>query len=429
MDISKKILSDSVNRWIFNNEKKDIFIVGGYIRDILLGHILSKDKDFVVKKNARGIAVKTAKKFNGTFIIFRKGTIYRVVLKHKAGLTRQGQPAPGFKKILDFSNLTTTINNDLNERDFTINAIAWSPETDIIDPSEGRKDLKNNIVKAVRSKNFGKDPLRTIRAYRIAAELGFSIEEKTRKHIKHYSKDLAMVASERITEEFFKILSNHNSYKYLLEFYKDKVLDKILSTRDVGNSRVLSRKIKFLGDFDSFLKKECLRPHEGKKITAQLKKEVSQGLNSLGLLRLALLLSEDSISPGRLRISKIINNGLRDIHSGYNEIVSKHFETKKKISPEKLNKAFIAAGDRVLETAMILSFITGKNLTLVRKKVDKFLKIKDKILLNGNEVQKLLKIEAGIAIGKILSSLKEQQLKGLIKTKADARRWLAGYFT
>ncbi len=428
MDISKKILSDPVNRWIFNNGKKDIFIVGGYIRDILLAKN-TKDKDFVLKKNAKKIAIKAAKKINGTFIIFRKGTIYRVVLKHKAGLARLGQPVSEFREALDFSNLTTSINNDLMDRDFTINAIAWSPETGIIDPAGGMKDLKNNIVKAVRVKNLGKDPLRTIRAYRIAAELGFRIEKHTREKIKHYARGLTNVAPERITEEFFKILSNHNSFKYLLEFNKDKVLDKILSTLENENSKILSRKIKFLGDFDLFLKKECLKRSKGKKITAQLKEEISQGLNRLGLMRLALLLPEDSILPGRLRISKIINNALRDIHNGYNEIALNHFKTKKKISLEELNKAFITAGDRVLETAMILSFITGKNLTFVLKKADEFLKVKEKILLNGNDVQKLLKIEAGTVIGKILSSLKGQQLKGLIKTKAEARRWLASYFT
>lgn len=428
MDISKKILSDPVNRWIFNNRKKDIFIVGGYIRDILLAK-KTKDKDFVLKKNAKKIAIKTAKKINGTFITFRKGTIYRVVLKNKAGLARQGQPVSEFREALDFSNLTTSINNDLMDRDFTINAIAWSPETGIIDPAGGMKDLKNNIVKVVRAKNLGKDPLRTIRAYRIAAELGFRIEKHTREKIKHYAHGLTNVAPERITEEFFKILSNHNSFKYLLELYKDKVLDKILSTRDVGNSNILSKKIKLLGNFDFFLKKECLKRSKGKKITAQLKAEISQGLNRLGLMRLALLLPGDSILPGRLKISKIINNALRDIHNGYNEIVLNHIKTKKKISLGELNKAFITAGDRVLETAMILSFITGKKLTLILKKADEFLKVKDKILLNGNDVQKLLKIEAGAVIGKILSSLKGQQLKGLIKTKAEARRWLADYFT
>ncbi len=428
MDISKKILSDPVNRWVFNNGEKDIFIVGGYIRDILLGK-KTKDKDFVLKKNAKKIAIKAAKKFNGTFIIFRNGTIYRVVIKHKKGAARQGQLISGVREVLDFSNLTTSINNDLKDRDFTINAIAWSPETGIIDPAGGRKDLKNRIVTAVRAKNLGNDPLRTIRAYRIAAELGFRIEKHTREKIKRYAHGLTNVAPERITEEFFKILSNNNSFKYLLEFYKDKVLDKILNTPDVGNSNILSRKIKFLGDFDSFLKKECLKIPEGKKITAQLNEEISQCLNRIGLLRLALLLTGEVITIGRLKISKNINKALRDIHNVYNEVVLKRSRTIKKISHEELYKTFSAAGDRVLETAIILSFITGKNLKWVLKKADEFLKIKNKILLNGNDVQKLLKIKPGTALGKILSSLKEQQFKGLIKTKAEAKRWLAGYFT
>jgi tRNA nucleotidyltransferase/poly(A) polymerase len=101
----------------------------------------------------------------------------------------------------------------------------------------------------------------------------------------------------------------------------------------------------------------------------------------------------------------------------------------KKNSNEELYKIFNAAGNRVFETAIILSFIKGKNIKRVFKKADEFLKIKNKILLNGNDVQKILNIKPGTNIGKILSALKEQHFKGLIKTKAEARRWLVLNFT
>ncbi len=100
MDISKTILSDPINKWVFFNAKKEAFLVGGYVRDLLRGHI-SKDKDFVLgfaygEKNAvENIAIETAKKFNGTFIILNPKKTYRVVLKHKVGTTR-------FREVLDF---------------------------------------------------------------------------------------------------------------------------------------------------------------------------------------------------------------------------------------------------------------------------------------------------------------------------------------
>lgn len=411
MDISKTILSDPINKWVFLNAKTEVFLVGGYVRDLLRGHI-SKDKDFVLgfacgEKNAvENIAIETAKKFNGTFIILNPKKTYRVVLKHK--------------EVLDFSSLRASIDNDLKERDFTINAIAWSPETGIVDPFGGRKDLNNHIVKTVRIKNLTEDHLRVIRAYRIAAELGFKIENHIRKYLKRYSNDLAKVAPERITEESFKILSNDNPVKYLVECYKDKVLEKILMPRNVNS---LSKNIKFLRNFDSFFKTQSLlKSPEGKRITAYLKEEISQGLNRLGLIRLALLLRDDSILNSRLRVSNNINKAIRDIHNGYKEAVKKN-------SNEELYKIFNAAGNRVFETAIILSFIKGKNIKGFFKKADEFLKIKNKILLNGNNVQKILNIKPGTNIGKILSTLKEQQFKDLIKTKAEARRWLVFNFT
>lgn len=412
MDISKTILSDPINKWVFFNAKTEVFLVGGYVRDLLRGHI-SKDKDFVLgvacgEKNAvESIAIGAAKKFNGTSITLKPQQTFRVVLKKT-------------KEVLDFSCLNLSINNDLKERDFTINAIAWSPETGIIDPFGGRKDLNNHIVKTVRIKNLTEDYLRVIRAYRIAAELGFKIENHIRKYLKRYSKGLATVAPERITEESFKILSNDNPVKYLVECYKDKVLEKILMPRNVNS---LSKNIKFLRNFDSFFKTQSfLKSPEGKRITAYLKEEISQGLNRLGLIRLALLLKDGSILNSRLRVSNNINKAIRDIHNGYKEAVKKN-------SNEELYKIFNAAGNRVFETAIILSFIKGKNIKGVFKKADEFLKIKNKILLNGNDVQKILNIKPGTNIGKILSTLKEQHFKGLIKTKAEARRWLVLNFT
>lgn len=408
MDISKTIPSDPINKWVFFNAKTEVFLVGGYVRDLLRGQI-SKDKDFVL--SATGGAVKklangTAKKFNGTFIALKPPQTYRVVLKKN-------------KEVLDFSSLKVSINNDLKERDFTINAIAWSPETGIIDPFGGRKDLNNHIIKAVRVKNLTDDPLRVIRAYRIAAELGFKIEAHTRKYLKRYSKGFAKVAPERITEELFKILSNENAVGHLNECHKDKILEKILIPRGVKNTNSLSKNIKLLRNFDSLKINSSL---EGQRITAHLKEEISQGLNRLGLIRLALLLRDGSISCTRLRVSNNINKAVRDIHNGYKEAV-------KKISHKELYKIFNAAGNRVFEMTIILSFTKGKNIKGLFKKADEFLKIKNKILLNGNDIQKILNIKPGTKIGEILSFLKDQQLKGLVKTKVEAKKWLLLNYT
>ena len=112
MKIEKKILSDPVNKWFFNHTKKDAYLVGGYVRDILRGQI-SKDKDFVLRKNAEGVARKAAKKFKGTFIALHKKQTFRVALENR--------------RFLDFTHFSNGIIDNLLERDFTLNARAWSP--------------------------------------------------------------------------------------------------------------------------------------------------------------------------------------------------------------------------------------------------------------------------------------------------------------
>ena len=420
--LSKTILSDPVNKWVFSNSGTEVFLVGGYIRDLLQGYITT-DKDFVLgfargeKNNVENFALKTAKKFKGTFVSLKPEKAYRVVLRHK--------------ETLDISAFNVSINKDLTQRDFTVNAIAWSPETGIIDSVDSIKDLKNHIIRAVRMKNLANDPLRVIRAYRIAAEQGFKIEHKTRRYLRHYSKRLDKVASERITEEFFKILSNENAVKYLNKCYKDVVLEKILPKRKqdvIKKTDSMSKRIKILNKFDLFLFdqiKRIKKPSERKKINALLKKEISQGLNSLGLIRLSMLVdtgARDVILSSRLKVSNITNKAVSDIHNGC-------ATATQKIPDTKMYETFNSAGKRVFETAILLSFIKRKNIKIFFKRANEYIRVKNKILLNGNDVQKILKLKPGFKIGEILVNLKKQQFKGIIKTRAGARKWLLCNFT
>lgn len=406
MDISKKILSDPINKWVFKTAQElntDIYIVGGYMRDLLSG-VKSNDKDFALKNNIEYIANKTAKKFNGTFIVLKHKQTYRVVLKNK--------------EVLDFSYLNGSINNDLKRRDFTIDAIAWSPKTEIIDPFSGRNDLNKRIIKAVMIKNLLNDPLRIIRAYRIAAELGFKIETNTRKYLKIYSPKITKAASERITEEFFKILINKNPVNYLNECYTDKVLIKILQKKHNKKINALNQNMNLLNKLDLFLKNNL----KDKKISHYLDEEISQKLNRLGLLRLSILFRNYSITNSNLKVSNNINKALKDIHNGIEAL-------KSNISDTELYKIFNASGERIFEISFLLAFIRRKNIKEIFKRANAYLKIKNKILLNGDDVQRILNIEPGIKVGNILATLQEEKFKGTIKTRAEARKWLLSNFT
>ena len=435
MDISEKILSDPVNRWVLKAAREldtEIFLVGGYVRDLMRG-FSSKDRDFVLNKKVNNIAVKAAKKFSGTFIELKKQKTYRVVFKQKTKKGHSGYVPAKQREVIDFSYLKGSINNDLKERDFNIDAIAWSQERGIIDPYAGRNDIEKRVVKAVRMKNLTDDPLRMLRAYRIAADLGFQIEENTRKYIKHHSEEIFRAARERITEEFFTTLNNINSGAYLYQSLTDSILNNILNSRQQVESTEYSYKkinslnnnIKLLNSFDAYLREQTgkiKKSVSGREIKKLLNKEISQGLNTLGLLRLSLVLKNHSLLNSKLCFSNAISKAIKDIHRGLSSF-------NRNITDKSVYKIFKVSGNRIFEIAILAAFQKTGDIGVFYKRAKEYMKLINKTLLNGNDVQKILKIKQGLKIGEILREVKEQQIKGTIKTRNEAGKWIISSFT
>jgi len=130
-----------------------------------------------------------------------------------------------------------TLKEDLSRRDFTINAIALQfpiKSQDLnfqfTDPFDGQKDIKAKLIRAVRNPNerFREDALRMMRAIRIAAELGFTIEEKTLAAIKKNATLINKIAKERVKEELFKLLKSPYSYEGMLFLRSSGLLQEIL---------------------------------------------------------------------------------------------------------------------------------------------------------------------------------------------------------
>ncbi|MBI5675000.1 MAG: CCA tRNA nucleotidyltransferase [Nitrospirae bacterium] len=399
--LSRRILSDPINKWVFSNTKKKVYLVGGYLRDLLLRHT-SKDKDFVIEKDFEGTARRAAKRFKGTFIILKKNQTCRIALKNG--------------EFIDFTPLQCPIEENLTQRDFTINAMAWSPERGIIDPFGGRESLKNKIIKAILPSNLADDPLRILRAYRIASEKGFIIEKDTTKYLRQYADGLSKVASERITEELFRILNHKYADKQLKDAYDNIVLEKIIIT----DRRRLRENLKLMTKYRIFINKI-----DKKSIHRLLKEKVGQGLTRDGLIKLAILITEEeseestfkSISP-----SRAIKKGVTDIHKALKLL-------RDRSTDKRLYKVFKAANQNVIETALLLSVIKMSGSSRFLKRADDFIRISKNILLSGNEIQAILKASQGVIIGKILDLLQEQRFLKRLKTKAEARRWIISNFT
>ncbi|MFB0538411.1 MAG: CCA tRNA nucleotidyltransferase [Anaerolineae bacterium] len=176
------------------------YLVGGYVRDRLLGRE-SHDVDFAVEGDALGLARTVADWMRGAFVPLddERGT-GRVVTRDEHGQ----------RLFVDFAVLQgRDITVDLSRRDFTIDAIALDINdlSRFIDPYDGRGDLEAGLVRAVSEVAFRDDPLRTLRAVRLAAELGLRVEPRTEELIRRDAGLIAAVSAERVRDELSKTLA------------------------------------------------------------------------------------------------------------------------------------------------------------------------------------------------------------------------------
>ncbi|MEO0129814.1 MAG: HD domain-containing protein [candidate division WOR-3 bacterium] len=181
--------------------RQKIYLVGGTIRDILLG-IHPNDFDFAVSGSGIYFARKVAKAINGAFVLLSEEDDEARVVKDN--------------KIYDFIGYNENISNDLQRRDFTINAMAVDLDTfEFIDLHNGLGDLKKRLIRLTSENSLKDDPLRVLRGFRFALELDFKIDKEFFKHAKQVS--LKNIAGERIGYEFIRIVSASDSYKMILK--------------------------------------------------------------------------------------------------------------------------------------------------------------------------------------------------------------------
>jgi tRNA nucleotidyltransferase/poly(A) polymerase len=180
----------------------DGYLVGGYVRDLLLGRD-TRDLDVVVAGDAIAVARELADRLGGAFVVLdeERGTA-RVVLGDR-----------GDKYYVDFATLRGgSLESDLGARDFTINAMAIdvqdvSPDPRIIDLLGGRQDLESGAIRVVSDSVFQDDAIRLLRGVRLAAELGMELEQSTEELMLRENHLLAGVSAERIRDELCKILA------------------------------------------------------------------------------------------------------------------------------------------------------------------------------------------------------------------------------
>ena len=179
---------------------KGSYLVGGYIRDIILRREPEEvDVDIVVPLNAIQIGKKIANNIGSKFIILdKKREVIRIFLNHI---------------YIDIANqISSTIEGDLCSRDFSINSIAFLFDKKcLLDPLNGLKDLELSILRTHSEINLLNDPLRILRCFRFFSELNFKIDLKLISFIRKNKGKLYLVAKERINYEIQRIVRGKNA--------------------------------------------------------------------------------------------------------------------------------------------------------------------------------------------------------------------------
>jgi poly(A) polymerase len=199
---------------IINDLVPESYVVGGAIRDHLIGRMRRADLDIAVKGDGLDLARRVIDQTSATatlVVLDSKRFTARIVLRCDGDATIDVSPLKGH-----------TIHHDLRKRDFTINAIATSLGDflqtglqDLIDPLGGQEDLKNKIVRPCSLDAFQDDPLRILRGFRFAAALGFRISADALSLIPGSLAQLENVSSERVRDELLALLAADNAFPVL----------------------------------------------------------------------------------------------------------------------------------------------------------------------------------------------------------------------
>ena len=221
--------------------KFEAYLVGGCVRDLLLGRI---PKDWDITTNAKPeeiqqiffdsfyendfgtVGVKTGSDNPALSVI--EITPYRLEEKYTD------------KRHPDAVKFTNKLEDDLARRDFTINAIALDVITEkaneIIDPFGGQRDSKDKLIRAVGKpeERFDEDALRIMRAVRLASELDFSIEDKTRDAINKKAGLLEFISKERTRDEFIKLVESDSPDRGIEEMHELGILKHVLPELEGG---------------------------------------------------------------------------------------------------------------------------------------------------------------------------------------------------
>lgn len=310
-----------------------------------------------------------------------------------------------------------SLEGDLWRRDFRINAIACNPFTgEIIDPLDGQTDLRMGLVRMVSRSNLADDPLRLLRAYRQAAQLGFAIEPETQSAIRELAALLSQVAVERVRTELGYLLSNPHGVPWICRGWEDGLFS-IWFASAIERFDILT-KIDASAD-----KLATIYPDLVREISRPIRDTIKTPL--LAIAKLAILADSDpTIAETELLRLKYSN---AEIKSAIELLKYLPKLQTKPISEMSLREQYFLFRDVgiVLPALAVLAIAAGVAIEEISLLINRYLDADDIVahptqLVSGNDLMEFLNLPRSPRIGQLLMEIQLARVEGIISTREAA---------
>jgi len=452
----------------------EIFIVGGAVRDALLGRP-TKDFDFVVRNVPKPALEKFLARYGNVSLVGKRFGVFKFVpigwhgTELDIALPRTEHVLAGTGAYKDFkvsSNASLKIADDLSRRDFTINAMAFNVATgELIDPFSGTNDLTKKIIRTVGApaERFKEDYSRMLRAVRFAAQLDFKIEKKCWAVIKKTFSQINRTADgERIVP--FEVIAKelHNALVaapvYAMELLDESgairtLMPELLKMKKCPQPKmwhsegdVWTHTLLALKELNgrAFAKEFASVAAHPDIVWATLFHDIGKPYTMTKIDRIRF----NGHDVQSAKLFRTVAERLRLASAGVNvddveRIIARHMiltdSTIKNIKPTTLEKYFFSdlfPGEKLLMLLFVdvRASLTasgkpgGANYRLLKRKLGALGGNQKRSLpaplLSGNDVMRILSVKSGPHIGEVLTILREAQLSKKIKTKKNAERFI-----
>jgi putative nucleotidyltransferase with HDIG domain len=428
--------------------KTQIFIVGGFVRDLILNRQIF-EIDFLVLSSGTEFAERYAEKLGVKNVtVFRNfGTAYfrykdcdlEFVGARKESYNRDSRKPEVF---------TGSFLDDINRRDFTINTLAISLNKEdygeLIDTYGGIKDLKNRLIKTPIDPliTFDDDPLRIMRAFRFASQLNFRLDESISIAANQLRQRLKIVSQERITDEFLKILSSEAPSIGLIHMYQTGVLEIIFpelailagvdQRKDYHHKDVFFHTCKVVENISKMTDNIWLRfaalVHDiAKPQTKRFVEDIGwtfHGHEELGARMIKPIFKRMKLPYNKIEyVEKLVRLHLRPIALA-----------KEEVTDSAIRRLIVSAGEDLGDLIILCrADITSKNQEKVSRYLENYEKVmkkvwevedKDKLRafqspVNGEEIMRICNLTPSRKVGEIKSAIEEAILDGKIENNYD----------